>query len=708
MEDSMKQVEGEEALTMLVRFYESAEQATEDNRREAETWRDYRNGNQWTEAEAAVLKKRKQPIVTIDRIGPKVDFLLGMEAGQRSDPKAYPRTPKEEQGAEAATDALRFVMDQSRWDEVRSEAFDGFIVEGCCGADVRIVEKYGEPCIEVLPIMWDRMFYDPHSRLRNFSDAKFKGQFVWMDLDDALAKWPDKEDALNSTMAAESAAQGQTFDDVPRLRWADPKRRRVRIVEMWSNEAEGVFHSTFTKAGVLKRMPSPYVDEHGAQEDGFVFGSCYIDRDGNRFGVVKRWISLQDEINKRRSKAMHLMNTRQTFGNALTGDKNHLKAELAKPDGHVELQGDAKLGEDFGVIPTGDMADAQFQLLQEAKQEIDAVGVNAAMSGTEQRVMSGRALMARQEMGQNELGPVFDWFKSWQLAVYRKVWNRVRQYWTAEKWVRVTDDERNVRFVGLNQPQTMGEKIINDMRAQGVKVTPEMEQEAKASPALQQPAEVKNNVAEMDVDITLDTAPATASLQIEQFQGLIELAKGGIPIPPRALIKASSIRNKDEILDEMDGKGEEGAMAIQKLQEAQQVIQQLKQQLQEAQSGMAVKQVEIEGRLQQTAMSEESKARLARMQMESAERIAALNADVKRDMGELAGAIQLMAKKLEVPLSLSTEVEEDIAEPEPVEEKPDPMMLLAEAIAQMNKPKRKRVVAPSGQVYAIEDMQDEQ
>lgn len=641
MENSIdKQAEGNESLSMLVGYFESAEQASETYREEAETWRDYRNGDQWTEAEAATLKKRKQPMVTIDRIGPKVDFLLGMESAQRSDPKAFPRTPNEEQGAEAATDALRYVMDASQWDEVRSECFDHFIVEGLCGVDIQVNDKGAEKCIGIKPIHWDRMFFDPHSRTRNFKDAKFKGQFVWMDIDDALLMFPGKEDALEGTLASESATVGQTFDDVPRLRWADPKRKRVRIAEMWTKEDGGIFHSTFTKAGILKRMPSPFVDEDGQQEDGFEFGSCYVDRDGNRFGVVKRWISLQDEINKRRSKAMHLMNTRQTYGNALTGEKNKLKAELAKPDGHVEMEGDAQFGKDFGVIPTTDMAAAQFQLLQEAKQEIDAVGVNAAMSGTEQRVMSGRALMARQEMGQNELGPVFDWFKSWQLGVYRKVWRRVRQYWTSEKWIRVTDDERNVRFVGLNTPVTMGQQIIENMRTQGVEVTPEMEQQTLSSPILQQIAGVKNNVQELEVDITLDTAPATASLQIEQFQGLVELAKGGVPIPPTALIKASSLRNKDAILEEMQGGGkDDGAQAMQQLQQAAQQIQALTAELQQAQSGIAKAQIDAASRVE----------------------VARINNAGRLDEAELNALAEIIKAKIQPPPQLAAEVSQDLS-----------------------------------------------
>jgi hypothetical protein len=147
---------------------------------------------------------------------------------------------------------------------------------------------------------------------------------------------------------------------------------------------------------------------------------------------------------------------------------------------------------------------------------------------------------------------------------------------------------------------------------------------------------------------------------------------------------------------------------MQTLQQASEEIQQLRQALQEAQSGMAAKQLEVQAKLQQTSMVEQSKAQLAQMQIESSERIAVINADVKRDVSELAGAIQLMAKKLEVPLSLGKEVEQDLVE-EPVEEKPDPMMMLAQAISGMNQPKRKRMAiqAPSGEIYQgmVEDEQ---
>lgn len=618
-------------LEKLVRMYESAEQSTADAREESERDRDYVNGDQWTQEEINTLKKRKQPVITINRIGPKVDFLLGMEASHRTDPRAYPRTPNDEDAAAAATDALRYIMEDQRWDRVRSECFSNFIVEGSCGVDVRVYDKKGEMCVEVLPIMWDRMFGDEHSRMRNWSDAGHKGQFVWMDYDDAAQKYPGKEEALQATISAEPSTSGNTYEDIPRVRWADPKRKRVRIVEMWTLEGGKWFYNAFTKAGILERIESPYVDEDGNSDDGFVFGSCYIDRDGNRFGVVRRWISLQDEINKRRSKALHLMNVRQTFGNQMVGDKNKLRTELARPDGHIEMEGGAKFGEDFGIIPTTDMQAAQFNLLQEAKSEIDAVGVNAALSGNESRNMSGRALMARSEQGLNELGPVFDAFKQWQLDVYRKVWNRVRQFWTAEKWIRVTDDEKNVKFVGLNTPQTLGEQLLAEMKREGREITQEMEFQAANDPRMQMIVGTKNNVANLDVDLVIDDVPASASLQGEQFDALAKIAPNAAAMPPQlfeALIEASSLRNKEKILQKLKGEEKQLPPEVQQqMEQMQQALQELQGQLQSVSDQLKDKTAEQEIKSREVGVKEYD-AETKRMQVEATQMTQALPPDV--------------------------------------------------------------------------------
>jgi hypothetical protein len=95
----------------LVKWFEAAERASLDAREESERDRDYVNGVQWTAEEIEALRKRGQPVITINKVRDKISLLTGMERKQRSDPKAWPRTPAEEERADAATQALRFVAD---------------------------------------------------------------------------------------------------------------------------------------------------------------------------------------------------------------------------------------------------------------------------------------------------------------------------------------------------------------------------------------------------------------------------------------------------------------------------------------------------------------------------------------------------------------------------------------------------------------------
>jgi hypothetical protein len=141
--------------------------------------------------------------------------------------------------------------------------------------------------------------------------------------------------------------------------------------------------------------------------------------------------------------------------------------------------------------------------------------------------------------------------------VFRAVWARVRQYWTAEKWVRVTDDERNVKWLGLNlDPYAMAQF---QMRAQA---NPEEAQAAIAG--------VVGSLAELDCDIIIDEAPDSLTPQIEQFQSLVELKKydAAGEIPFRAIVRAMpNLKDKQAFLKDME------EQAAQKAQGGMQALQ---------------------------------------------------------------------------------------------------------------------------------------
>ncbi len=543
----------------LVEWFEDAEETTTDARQLAERDRDYVDNKQYTAEELKAFKKRNQPPIVINRIRSKHQYLMGYEATQRTQPRGFPRTPNDEDAASACSDALRFAGQKADVAQRFSQTWDNMLVEGFGGVEIKInPDGNGGGKIEVLQVHWDRAFYDPHSREHDFSDARYLGMVVWLDQDDAEARYPKAADVLVKTIEESRS----TYDDRPQWRkWvAGGKRKRIRIVQMYYRQGSGSdWHwSIFTKGGVIDQGVVPYRDDDGVSICPMIFESAFVDRENNRYGFVRQLIGPQDEINKRRQKALHLLMNRQTRSTkGAIDDVDRMKSELSKPDGHIEVNPGFEDG--FGVIDTNSQISGNVELAQEAKNEIDLMGPNAALAGKQNQSASGRAVLASQQGGQIELASLMDHHKHFKHRVYQLMWAMIRQYWTAETWVRVTDNEDNVKFVGLNRPVTLAEDYLKQAEKAGQdieQVKAKIKEYAASNPGfaqqLGQTIRMEHVPADMDMDIILDGVADTANIQQEQFGMMVDLAKSGVvQFPPATWIKMSGLHNKSEIIKEI-------------------------------------------------------------------------------------------------------------------------------------------------------------
>lgn len=548
--------ESQTSLATLVAWVEDAEETTNNARKLSERDRDYYDHIQLTAEEKATLRQRGQPDVIINRIKPKVDFLCGFEASNRTDPKAFPRTPQDEETAEAATDALRFVKDKADLDSHFSTVWENMLIEGFGGVEL-VVEEGRDGNVEIAckTWEWDRLFYDPHSRKLDFEDARYLGGYVWMDAEDAKQKWPEAAETIDKTI--NEASFSQTYDDRPRWKtWISGKtRKRVRIVQMYHLENGQWWYCVFTKGGKLESYPVPFVDQDGRSWCPLLLQSTYVNRQNERYGLVRIMIDVQDEINKRRSKALHRLTMRQVvMEEGAVRDDDEARTELSKPDGLIKVNP----GFRFEPLASNEQLRGEFELLQESKNEIELLGPNAAMLGKDKDAPSGRAILANQQSGQTEITLLLDRHRHIKKRAYMRIWDLIRQYKTEEWWVRVTDNEKNVRFVGFNRPVTMGEELAKRLEAQGMppdQVQAKMQQvqaDQMRAPMLEQVVRVENQPTQMWMDITIEEVVDTANIQEEQFQALTALAPA-VVFPPAVYIKASSLRNKEELLQELEG-----------------------------------------------------------------------------------------------------------------------------------------------------------
>lgn len=655
------------SLSERIEWFEDWEESTAKARELSRRDRDYYDGHQWTRDELAILRDRGQPPIVKNRIARKINFILGEEISKRVDPVARPRTPQHEDAARAITDALRYVEEEQKFDKVRSAVAKDMLVEGTGGAVKEYDAERGKHVLR--HVQWDRLFWDPHSRELDYADAKFLGVVVWMDLDDAALAYPHAAEELRAALHHDVGESGDSTDDVPR-KWADRKRKRIKLVEMYCRIGEDWFRSVFTRgADIAPPERTAYLDEQGQHSlCPLLMASCYIDQEGSRYGIVRHLISPQDELNKRASKSLHLLSVRQVIAERdLVRSPQEFQQELAKPDGFAEVEPNALSEGRIQISATGDMTQGHVAMMQEARSDIDSIGPSASTMPDLPQSASGRAFLARQKAASQELGQVWDVLRSWTLSVFALDWCCIRQFWTEEKWLRVTDDQEltGYRFVALNRRMTRAERLQELLQKQPAPPLPKaieiaagayasvvisaaqaqqsvLAQSAQAQgaqqpqpdmlalvlqhPLMQQPI-VANQVDRLLMDIVLDEAPDTAVIEQEEFDSLSEIAPTIVqgrpdmaPLMTKLIVKASQLRNKRELIQELDKAPDP------QQQQAQQMMQQLQQQMAQLQAALLQAQV---AKTQSEAA--ENQANAAKLQAEAQTTVPRVITEAKRD-----------------------------------------------------------------------------
>lgn len=539
---------------------------TVDSRELAQKCRDYFDGKQWTEEQEAKLRARRQAPIVVNRVKPKVLGLVGLYELRKTDPKAFPVTQKHEDASHPVTDALRYVSRNSKFDITRLNSAEDFWVEGVGGVfvDVRPSKKGME--IKPWRIPWDRIYYDPRSRKKDFSDARYMGVMMWLDFDQARSMFKMSQKTFDK-LQEESQSEDYEGTTEDRPRWTSKEDQRARVCVHFHIEADTWYLTVFSgDVDIIKKQKSPFWDEDKNPICPIELVSPYIDRNNQRYGEVAGFLSQQDEINHRRSKFLYLNSVRQTFGNENAIENvSDAKRELAKPDGHVKLLHGAKFGEDFGVIQHPDMNKAQIDLYIDAKSELDAVSLNAQLAGERQSgELSGIAIDKLQQAGTLELNGQYALLRDWENRVYTQIWYRIKQFWTEEKWVRVTDDQDDLRWVGFNSKITAQQLLMES--ANDKSLSPEARQQSQLilqllmetqNPRLNELVETRNPVPELDMDIIIDQSFDVINIQQEQFDLLAQFAQGRDDIDIVELIELSQLRGKDELIEKIQRRRQE-------------------------------------------------------------------------------------------------------------------------------------------------------
>lgn len=466
----------------------------------------YWEGEQWSLEELDELKKRGQPATVFNEIKPIVERLKGTMDELYQTVSFIGRNAPDEQEAQALTEILRWIDQQNEQEFEEGDAVLDMLICGFGAEELTVEEdEDGQPMVKERRLDAVNYLYpDPHSTHYDWNqDAKFVIRAPWMDLEDAIAQWPEQRAALMDVMDTNSvfefAGQSLGIDNNVLTLFLDRDRQRIRPAEVWYKRKARRFRILDPDGKPIpltipldRRDATKLVD--ALKEEDFSVKEMLVDEmwvgvfainvlihhdrsphrhnlypfvpvwgwrkhNGGPYGVVRNLISINEAINKRESKALHLMSNNQTIRETGAVDDPHkLAVEKARPDGDIEVNEGALTGKRFQFRDNLEMASSQYQMHIGAVNALQRVAMSTDRDrGLSPEIRSGVGVQ-RQQMGSNlSLAPlVKNLRRSRRLKAKLKL-EYIKQYFTEDLVFQVTDDPNAAKVVKV--PSTMLETI---------------------------------------------------------------------------------------------------------------------------------------------------------------------------------------------------------------------------------------------------------
>jgi len=536
------------------------------------------SGEQWSDEDIVELDRQKRPHLTINKILGPVLFLEGMQRQQRQEPKILPVEGSDVRPAELMGALYKWVGTNSREDVVDSKVFSDKIITGLgywkLGLDFDDSPEGTVSWERVSPLS---VFPDPSFLEVGWKHAKYVIHAMWFSLEDAMERWPDHAEKIKaqfgewaggitggggggtSTGAFGGGEElGDSMADA-RLFW-DNETQRVRILEAWYKERPMTEVAVLRETGEVEADPErvslmrekveafegfsdsvmfdsrPVIqvkvahilnetllsDELSPYEDQCfpVFPTIGFHFHRTPMGIVEPMKDPQREKNKRRSVMVDLVKRAPLSGflnKREGGARNTEITEFANGVGAV-INYDQQPPT---PIPPPDIPQTLVFLDGRSDQEIrDVVNINNEMMGAgNTRVISGRAIDARQRGGATVQEPMLESFVQDKDPAVRFCISMIQQFMPPETAHRI-----------------LGTMVVRDPQLGAAPIVQQGQQSPQGMMELQR---VLSKAYDERFDVAVGTKPFEPSFQIHRLKVLSELAQQfGSYMPPQVLLNA--------------------------------------------------------------------------------------------------------------------------------------------------------------------------
>lgn len=513
---------------VLMENLEDERERQNEERMQAAMDEDFYDHLQWRQEDALVLMNRGQAPLVFNESRQTIDWIAGTQKRMRKDYKILGREEKDQQGAPVITQVVKYTDDANLTEWHVSRGFKQAALSGLSWLEEGVNPEPGEELIYSGSEDWRNVYRDSRSRMFDLKNARYLFRRKVIDLDYALALFPKKAEPLRQEAAAvdtvddtdiwylgerlTGASDMQGANGLP-MAWRDrsmvigndytDKGRRQSVamlecyyrvpktVEVWDDgPLVGQVFNEFDRGHVqLKQdkwpcyqtvklvMRTMIATEAHPLWDGLspfrhgrfplipIWGYRRY-RDGMAYGVMRGMRDLQEDSNKRASKAQWLLASNQIITpKGAFDDIETVREEAAAADGIIEYDStQTGVHKPEFVVKTADIQTNLLMMDRNLQAMRDIGGVTNENLGRDTNAQSGVAIERKQDQGSLTTSELPDnLLLARKLAGQQRLSN-IKQFMTRERVIRVVGEGQPVDWLPINKPDPQNPNAyLNDI-----------------------------------------------------------------------------------------------------------------------------------------------------------------------------------------------------------------------------------------------------
>jgi uncharacterized protein (UPF0335 family) len=488
----------------LMAYYQQELDRQGPNRVERSQDDDFYDNLQWSEDDAATLEERGQKALVYNVLSASVDWVTNTEKRAKSDFKVLPRRKEDAAPAQRKTELLKYLSDANYLQHNRSRAFEDAVKNGLGWLEDGISDDDDNEPLYSRYCDWREMLHDSRGKQFTTDDMRYIFRAKWVDLDVAIGIFPKRAGLLNRSadeagmfMGVDSYGDDAMDDGEMDANGSSSHtseylhgytRQRVRLIEGWlripvmtARLKGGTFNgeifdalspghrdslameegvklvektvmrmhvAIFTPAGMLWFSESPY--RHNKFPYTPIWGKRRS-KDGQPYGMIRGLKGIQEDINKRASKALHILSTNKVVmdEDALPEDTDIevFREEVARPDGIIIK----KRGSQLDLNSDRELSQFQLQLMERSIAMVQqSSGVTDELLGRKTNASSGIAIQRRQDQGSMATAHFFENLRLAAQLQGEKQLANIEQFVSEEKAFRITNERGKAEYVKVN------------------------------------------------------------------------------------------------------------------------------------------------------------------------------------------------------------------------------------------------------------------